>query len=216
MTVQISDTETVSDLNHFETVARVLARELSGFRLASDPLDVAETIEQLTEEMEDMPRVIGDCRRAVEAFGELQGALDRMYSLADRAAELDDSDPELLLAMDSEFSGYAHIVARLAGAGDFDGPCLSLVTSSEARVTRTVLACLTAARHGFAAKLEEQRRHINSAMSEAMELLARILEEGDQISNETRDGLNGLMETIKIMEGGFSPSCQEQRPVYLN
>ncbi|MDR1314517.1 MAG: hypothetical protein LBQ12_12705 [Deltaproteobacteria bacterium] len=216
MTVQTSETENYRDLNHFETVAKVMARELSGFRLASDPLDVAETIEQLTEEMEDMPRVIGDCRRAVEAFGELEGALDRMYSLADRAAELDDSDPALLASMDAEFSGYAHIVARLAGAGDFDGPCLSLATSAEAMVTRTVLACLTAARHGFAEKLEEQRRHINSAMGEAMELLARILEEGEEISLETRNGLNGLLDTLKIMDRGFGPAWQEQRPAYLN
>ncbi|MDR3154861.1 MAG: hypothetical protein LBW85_11500, partial [Deltaproteobacteria bacterium] len=189
---QMRDPETLNDLLHYETLARVMAQELAGFRLASDPLDVAETLEQLTEEMEDMPRVIGDCRRAVEAFGQLEGALDRMYALADRAAELDDSDPTLLLSMDEEFSGYAHIVARLAGSGDFDGPCLSLCTSSEARVSRTVLACLSKARHGFAAKLEEQRRHINSAMGEAMELLARMLEEGEEISYETREGLTSL------------------------
>jgi hypothetical protein len=217
MGVQTHDPQTVNDLNHFETVAKVLARELGGFRLGSDPLDVAETLEQLTEEMEDMPRVISDCRRAIEAFGELEGALDRMYSLADRAAELADSDSRLLLTMDAEFSGYAHIVARLAGAGDFDGPCLSLVTSAEAKVTRTVLACLSAARHGFAAKLEEQRRHISSAMSEAVELLARILEDGEEISNETRSGLNGLMETIKLMDGaGAGPARRETRPALLN
>ncbi|MDR1041994.1 MAG: hypothetical protein LBR80_17870, partial [Deltaproteobacteria bacterium] len=160
--------------------------------------------------------VISDCRRAVEAFGELEGALDRMYSLADRAAELHDSDPALLLAMDEEFSGYAHIVARLAGAGDFDGPCLSLATSSEAKITRTVLACLTEARHGFAAKLEEQRRHIDCAMSEAMELLTRILEEGEAISNETRSGLSGLVDTLRVMDCGFGSSRQDERPRYLN
>jgi hypothetical protein len=215
-TQEAGEPGTVSDLIHFETVARVLARELSGFRLGSDPLDVAETLEQLTEEMEDMPRVISDCRRAVEAFGELEGALDRMYSLADRAAELEDSDPALLMAMDAEFAGYAHIVARLAGAGDFNGPCLSLSTSSEARITRTVLTCLSAARHGFAAKLEEQRRHINSAMGEAMDLLVRLLEEGEQISFETREGLATLLDTVRVMDGGMSPGWQEQRPVYLN
>ncbi|MDR2611329.1 MAG: hypothetical protein LBG06_00270 [Deltaproteobacteria bacterium] len=216
MTAPTRDPEPFSDLNHFETVARVMARELAGFRLASDPLDVAETLEQLTEEMEDMPRVIGDCRRAVEAFGELEATLDRMYSLADRAVELGDSSPEILAAVDGEFSGYAQIVARLAGAGDFEGPCLSLATSAEARVARTVLACLSSARHGFAAKLEEQRRHINSAMGEAMELLARILEEGDELSRETRDGLASLLETVSVMQGGFNPARPERRPALLN
>jgi hypothetical protein len=206
----------LNDLHHYETVARVMARELAGFRLSSDPLDVAETLEQLTEEMEDMPRVIADCRRAAEAFGELEGCLDRMYALADRAVELDDSNPSVTLAMDEEFSSYAHLVARLAGADDFDGPCLSLVTSDEARVTRTILGCLSNARQGFAAKLDEQRRHINIAMADAMALLVRILEEGDEISRETRDGLSALMETLKVMEKGFSPVFQDKRPALLN
>jgi hypothetical protein len=191
------------DLNHYETVARVLAKELSSFRLSSDPLDVAETLEQLTEEMESMPGVINDCRLAAEAFDELESVLDRMYSLADRAVELNDSNPILQIAMDEEFGGYAHIIARLAGADDFNGPYLSLCTSSEAKVTRVILSCLSAARQNFAYRLEEQRRHINSAMDDAVRLLLRILDEGHAVSHETRQGLASILERLRDLDEDF-------------
>jgi hypothetical protein len=205
------------DLNHYETVARVLAKELSSFRLTSDPLDVAETLEQLTEEMETMPGVIKDCRLAAEAFGELESVLDRMYSLADRAVELKDSNPLLLSAMNEEFGGYSHIIARLAGADDFSGPCLSLLTSEEAKVTRVILSCLSAASQNLAYRLEEQRRHINSAMDDAINLLLRILDEGDGISYETRLGLSSILERLRDLDENFvSPDERPARAYLLN
>jgi hypothetical protein len=190
------------DLTHHESVARLLAMELSSFELLSDPLDVAETIEELTEEMEDMPGVISDCRMAAAAFQELEGALDRMFSLADRAVEAGNGDPGLLRSLDGQFAGYAEIVARLAGAEDFEGPILTLRSVEDAKVTRIILGCLAEARHGFAMRLEEQRRRIDSAMGEALGLLARILEDGKEISHGTRAGLSALMEKL----GNIDPS----------
>ncbi|MDR2461151.1 MAG: hypothetical protein LBE38_10330 [Deltaproteobacteria bacterium] len=204
------------DLSHCENLARLLAKGLSTFSLSSDPLDVAETLEQLGEEMEDMPLVIQDCRLAMEAFKELESVLDRMYALADRAVELNDSNPRLMAAMNEEFSGYAHIVARLAGADDFDGPCLTLETSSEARVTRIILGYLAAAKQNFAARLEEQRRHINAAMDDAIGLLARILEEGCEISYDTRKGLTDLLGTLKEFGGQWDNDSFEARPYLLH
>jgi hypothetical protein len=188
------------DLSHYETVARILAMELSSFELLSDPLDVAETIEELTEEMVDMPSVINDCRLAAEAFQELEGAIDRMYSLADRAVEAGTGNPGALSALDAEFAGYAEIVARLAGAEEFEGPILSLATVEDARVTRIILGCLAGARHTFALRLEEQRRHINTAMSDALGLLGRILEDGAEISHDTRAGLTALLTKLGTMD----------------
>jgi hypothetical protein len=215
MTSGFSDPGAYSDLNHYETVARILAMELSSFELVSDPLDVAETIEELTEEMEDMPYVISDCRQAAQAFLELEGALDRMYSLADRAAEAGAQDPELLALMDEEFAGYAEIVARLAGAEDFEGPVLSLATPEEAKVTRIILGCLSGARHSFALRLEEQRRHINSAMSDALGLLARLLEDGEEISHSTKSGLSALLAKLRAMDSG-SPAPAPVRAYTLH
>jgi hypothetical protein len=191
------------DLLHYENVARVLAKGLTGFRPGPDPLDVAETLEQLADEMENMPFVITDCRMAVEAFEQLESVLDRMYALADRAVELNDAKPNVLAAMDEEFGGYSHLVARLAGADEFDGPRLSLATSAEARVTRVILGCLSGARQGFARRLEEQRRRINDAMDDAMALLLRMLDEGEGVSPETRAGLAAVLERLRAMDDDF-------------
>jgi hypothetical protein len=197
-------------------MARLLAKGLSTFSLSSDPLDVAETLEQLTEEMEDMPTVIQDCRMAMEAFGQLESVLDRMYALADRAVELKDSTPALMRTMDEEFSGYAHIVARLAGAHDFSGPCLSLASSAEAKVTRIILGYLAAARQNFAMRLEEQRRHINTAMDDAISLLMRILDEGDEISYDTRKGLEDLLGRLREVDGMLDSDSSKVQPYLLN
>ncbi|MDR2198414.1 MAG: hypothetical protein LBR53_02965 [Deltaproteobacteria bacterium] len=200
MPSELADPSVYQDLTHYETVARILAMELSSFELVADPLDVAETLEELSEEMEDMPYVISDCREAAAAFSELEGALDRMYSLADRAIEAGSSDPSILNVLDEEFSLYAELVARLAGADDFEGPILSLATPEEARITRVILGCLSDARHNFALRLEEQRRHINTAMDDALGLLTRILENGTGISHGTRSGLSALLSKLRSLD----------------
>ncbi|MDR2340053.1 MAG: hypothetical protein LBF40_07975 [Deltaproteobacteria bacterium] len=204
------------DLTHYESVARILAMELSSFELVADPLDVAETIEELTEEMEDMPHVISDCRMASEAFQELEGALDRMYSLADRAIEAGAGNPGLLDTLDRQFAGYAEIVARLAGADDFEGPILSLGTVEEARVTRIILGCLSEARHNFALRLEEQRRRINTAMDDALSLLLRLLETGEGISHDTKAGLRTLMEKLGTIDPTTQAAIAVERPYTLH
>ncbi|MDR1110394.1 MAG: hypothetical protein LBP92_06805 [Deltaproteobacteria bacterium] len=207
------------DLSHYEMVARIMANELATLELASEPLDVAETIETLGEEMGQMPQIILDCRLAVETFNELDTALDRMFSLADRAVESAEEDEALRLGLDEEFSGYSHIVARMAGADDFDGPSLSLATRIEARVARQILGCLARARHDFSMRIQDQRRRINSTMDEAVELLARILSEVDNISYPTRDGLTELVAHLRTLGGEFEENSRPKarpRPMYLN
>ena len=215
MNRELQDAGVYQDLNDYETVARIMAMELSSFELRSDPLDVAETIEELTEEMEDMPGVISDCRQAAEAFLELESALDRMYSLADRASEAGADNPALLEALDREFGGYSEIVARLAGADDFEGPILSLASVEEAKVTRIILGCLSEARRTFAMRLEEQRRHINSAMDDAMNLLLRILEDGEEISYDTKEGLTALLNRLRTLDPSV-PAPAAARPYTLH
>jgi len=204
------------DLNHYELVARILANELSSFSLTSEPLDVAETIETLSDEMETMPQIISDCRLAVEAFSELDRTLDRMYSLADRAVESGDSQPALLSGLDEEFRGYSHIIARLAGANDFDGPSLSLASKNEAIVSRQILACLGVARQTFLKRLNEQRRRINDAMDEALEMLGRILSEVEEISHETREGLTELVDRLNTMSREIGLGANSEKPLWLN
>ncbi|MDR1676759.1 MAG: hypothetical protein LBS44_00020 [Deltaproteobacteria bacterium] len=209
---------TCPDLNHYEIVARIMASELSTLELASEPLDVAETIETLGEEMGQMPQIITDCRMAVEVFNELDTTLDRMYSLADRAVESREEDEALRFGLDDEFSGYAHLVARMAGADDFDGPSLSLVTKVEARVARQILGCLSKARHDFSKRIFDQRRRIDSTMTEAIEMLTRILSEVENISYSTRDGLTELVTHLQSLSGEFYQGniYNVQKPVYLN
>jgi hypothetical protein len=192
----MSQTAEYPDLYHFEMVAQILAEELSQIHLSDDPLDVAETIEILSEEMESMPEVISRCREASETFGELDGTLDRMYSLADRAVEVGAREPESLELLDDEFAGYAQIVARLAGSPDFEGPSLSLRSIASAKVARQVLGYLSAARRDFSRRLDEQRRRIGAAMEEAMELLGHILNGVDDISHETKLCLGDLVERL--------------------
>ncbi|MDR2442302.1 MAG: hypothetical protein LBE31_02125 [Deltaproteobacteria bacterium] len=192
------------DLNHYELVARIMASELATLELASEPLDVAETIETLSDEMRNMPKIIYDCRLAVEAFDELDGTLDRMYSLADRAVECPEDSQALRNGLDEEFTGYAHIVARLAGADEFDGPSLTLRTKSGAMVARQILGCLGSARHNFSMRLREQRRRINSTMDEALEMLNRILTEVEEISHDTREGLSSLVAHLQALGQEFS------------
>ncbi|MDR1872893.1 MAG: hypothetical protein LBS60_13410 [Deltaproteobacteria bacterium] len=184
------------ELYHFEMVAHILAEELSQIQLSDDPLDVAETIEILSEEMESMPEVISRCREASETFGELDETLDRMYSLADRAIEIGAREPESLEILDDEFAGYAQIVARLAQSPDFEGPSLSLRSVTSAKVARQVLGYLSAARRDFSRRLEEQRRRIGSAMEEALELLGHILNGVDDISHETKLFLGDLVDRL--------------------
>jgi uncharacterized membrane protein YccC len=197
-----------------------MASELATMELASEPLDVAETIETLSEEMVQMPQIITDCRLAVEAFNELDITLDRMFSLADRAAECSDEDQALRYGLDEEFSGYAHIVARLAGSEEFNGPSLSLSSKTEARVARKVLSCLVAARHSFSKRLQEQRRRINNTMDEALELLTRILSEVEEISHATRQGLTELVAHLQTLWGEFDEDQKNKvnpsKPLWLN
>jgi hypothetical protein len=184
-------------------------------KLNAEPLDVAETIETLTEEMETMPVVISDCREATEAFGELEQTLDRMYSLADRAAEVGESQPQLLQLLDDEFSGHAQIVARLAGTANFDGPSLSLLTVPQAKVARQILSYLSAARYKFSQRLNEQRRRINSAMDEAMALLNFILTQVDDLSHDTKMGLGELVERLNELGMVLEPQ-EPKKPKWLN
>ncbi|MDR2455028.1 MAG: hypothetical protein LBE49_00315 [Deltaproteobacteria bacterium] len=207
------------DLSHYEMVAKIMADELSTMELASEPLDVAETIETLGEEMGNMPGIISDCRLAVEAFNELDVTLDRMYALADRAVDSDEADQALRNGLDEEFAGHSHIVARLAGADEFDGPSLSLLTKGEARVARQILGCLAAARHDFSKRLREQRRRINSAMDEALEMLAAILADVEEISHATREGLTALVAHLRALGGEFDQHAERApsaSPRWLN
>ncbi|MDR0622071.1 MAG: hypothetical protein LBJ61_09375 [Deltaproteobacteria bacterium] len=206
------------DLNHYEIVARIMANELSTLELASEPLDVAETIETLSEEMNQMPQIISDCRMAVEVFNELDVTLDRMYSLADRASESNEADEALRVGLDEEFSGYSHIVARMAGADDFDGPSLSLRTRGDALVARKILGCLSQARHDFSKRVFDQRRRIDGTMTEAIELLSRLLREVENITYQTRDGLTELVAHLQSLSGEYEEYnlASLQKPIYVN
>jgi hypothetical protein len=206
------------DLNHYELVAKIMANELATLELASEPLDVAETIETLGEEMNQMPQIISDCRMAVEVFSELDLTLDRMYSLADRACESREEDQALRMGLDDEFAGYSHIVARMAGADDFDGPSLSLLTKGEAKVARQILACLSKARHDFSKRIFDQRRRIDGTMTEAIELLTRLLTEVENITYRTRDGLTELVAHLQSLAGEYEEFnlVNLQKPVYVN
>jgi hypothetical protein len=198
------------DLNKYEQVARILAQELPGLTLMSEPLDVIDSLENLSDEMARMPEIIQDCRLATEAFDELDQVIGRMYALADRAVELpDDRDRDRFL-LDEEFKGYSHIVARLAGADDFDGPSLSVATRPEALAARKILAYLNDARQGFTRKLADQRRQINSAMDEALTLLIKIVSETEDLSHHNRDRLRDILDRLAVL-GDFSGLRQAER-----
>ncbi|UQZ88479.1 hypothetical protein C4J81_04370 [Deltaproteobacteria bacterium Smac51] len=194
---------TYHDLSHYEKIARILAHELPGLALMSEPLDVIDSLENLSEEMSHMPEVIQDCRLATEAFDQLDDTIGRMYALADRAVELGDDRERERSILDEEFRGYSHIVARLAGADDFDGPSLSLATKPEALAARKILAYLNDARRGFTRKLADQRRQINSAMDEALALLVRIVSDTEDLSHYNREKLQELLDRLAISANDF-------------
>ncbi len=191
------------DLSHYEKVARILAQELPGLALLSEPLDVIDSLENLSDEMSQMPEIIQDCRLATEAFDQLDDVIGRMYALADRAVELPDGKDRQRAVLDEEFAGYSHIVARLAGADDFDGPSLSLATKPEALAARKILAYLNEARRGFTRKLADQRRQINSAMDEALALLVKIVSETEDLSHHNRERLAELLDRLAISVNDF-------------
>ncbi|MDR0549573.1 MAG: hypothetical protein LBI10_09245 [Deltaproteobacteria bacterium] len=214
--MSLVDAAEFSDLYHFELVAKILANELAQIQLAAEPLDVAETLETLSEEMEVMPEVIGDCRAAAETFGQLDTTLDRMYSLADRAVEVGTRDPKILGLLNEEFFGYAQIVARIAGSSDFEGPSLSLLTVAEAKVARRVLGYLAAARHEFNRRLDEQRRRISLAMEEAMDLISYILTEVEEISYSTKTGLAEILERLTELGATMAKPVETTPYKWLN
>jgi len=187
------------DLSKYEQIARILARELPGLSLMAEPLDVVDSLENLSDEMARMPEVIQDCRLATEAFDELDRTIGRMYALADRAVELSgDRETERRL-LNEEFQGHSHIVARLAGADDYDGPSLSLLSQAEALTARQILAYLNEARNGFTRKLAEQRRQINNAMDEALALLVKILNETEELSHVNRGRLQDILDRLAVL-----------------
>jgi hypothetical protein len=188
--------EACPELSGYEEIARLLARELPNLPLGSEPLDVADSLENLSEDMALMPEIIKDCRLATEVFDELDQVIGHMYALADRAVELPENRAAERVILDEEFKGYAHIVARLAGAGDFDGPSLSLVTRPEAQAARRILGYLGEARTGFTRRLADQRRHINQAMDEAVALLVRLVSETEDLSHQGRDRLRELLDRL--------------------
>ena len=198
------------DLSKYEKIARILAQELPSLSLMSEPLDVIDSLENLSDEMAVMPEIIQDCRLATEAFDELDQTIGRMYSLADRAVELPEDSRQERFKLDEEFRGYSHIVARLAGADDFDGPALSLASRPEALAARKILSYLNEARCGFTRKLSEQRRQINNAMDEALALLMKILTETEELSHANRGRLQNIVDRLTIL-GNLSP-IEEQKP----
>ncbi len=184
------------DLSKYEKMAKILAQELPGLSLMSEPLDVIDSLENLSDEMAHMPEVIEDCRLATEAFDELDQVIGRMYALADRAVELPEDHIQERLRLDEEFKGYSHIVARLAGADNFDGPSLTLASRAEAMSARRILAYLNDARGNFTRKLADQRRQINEAMDEALRLLVKIVSETEELSHYNRERLGGLLDRL--------------------
>ncbi|MDR2946552.1 MAG: hypothetical protein LBV79_07405 [Candidatus Adiutrix sp.] len=210
--ISISTVESACpDLNKYEQVAKILAQELPGLALGSEPLDVIDSLENLSDEMARMPEIIQDCRQATEAFDELDQVIGRMYALADRAAELPDDRDQDRFILNEEFKGYSHIVARLAGAEDFDGPSLSLSSRPEAMAARKILAYLNDARRGFTRKLADQRRQINNAMDEALALLIKITSETEDLSHYNRDRLQDILDRLAVL-ADFSGLGQNERP----
>jgi len=187
------------ELNNYEQIARLLARELPNLPLGSEPLDVVDSLENLSEDMALMPEIIQDCRLATEAFDELDQVIGHMYALADRAVELPENRTAERSLLDGEFKGYAHIVARLAGAEDFDGPSLSLATRPEALAARRILGYLGEARTGFTRQLANQRRQINQAMDEAVALLVHLVSATDDLSHQGRDRLRDLLDRLAAL-----------------
>ena len=196
------------DLSKYEKIARILAQELPSLSLMSEPLDVIDSLENLSDEMAMMPEIIQDCRLATEAFDELDQTIGRMYSLADRAVELPEDSQRERFKLDEEFRGYSHIVARLAGADDFEGPALSLASRPEALAARKILSYLNEARCGFTRKLSDQRRQINSAMDEALALLMKILNETEELSHANRGRLQDIVDRLTIL-GNLSLTEEE-------
>lgn len=200
------------DLSGYETIARILAQELPSLTLYTEPLDVVDSLENLTDEMSQMPEIIQDCRLATEAFDELDQVIGRMYALADRAVELPDDQDGARVILDEEFRGYAHIVARLAGADDFDGPNLSLATRPEALAARKILSYLNETRRSFTQKLADQRRQINDAMDEALNLLVKIVSEAEELSHYNRDRLRDILGRLSIVKIDLRRSSEMERP----
>ena len=187
------------ELSNYEQIARLLAQELPSLPLGSEPLDVVDSLENLSEDMALMPEIIKDCRLATEAFDELDQVIGHMYALADRAVELPENRRQERSLLDAEFRGYAHIVARLAGDEDFDGPSLSLVTRPEALAARRILGYLGEARTGFTRRLANQCRQINQAMDEAVALLVRLVSSTDDLSHQGRDRLRDILDRLAAL-----------------
>ena len=200
------------DLSNYETIARILAQELPSLTLLSEPLDVVDSLENLTDEMAQMPEIIQDCRLATEAFDELDQVIGRMYALADRAVELPDDQGGARGLLDEEFQGYSHIVARLAGADDFDGPNLSLLTKPEALAARKILSYLNETRRSFTQKLADQRRQINDAMDEALNLLVKIVSETEELSHYNRDRLQDILGRLSIVKIDLQQLSGTEKP----
>ena len=187
------------DLASYEKMARILAQELPNLSLLSEPLDVVDSLANLSTEMSRMPEVIEDCRLATETFGELDHAIGRMFALADRAVELpEESDGERII-LDAEFKNYAHIVARLAGDSGCDGPALNLNSQGEAISARHILAYLNDARHKFTRRLDSQRRQINQVMDEALTLLVKLVNEVGDLSYNNRESLFDILSRLGTM-----------------
>ncbi|MGL4209827.1 MAG: hypothetical protein ACRCTY_10625 [Candidatus Adiutrix sp.] len=205
-----------SDLTQHEQVARILAAELPELALCSEPLDIINSLEKLSDEMSHMPEIIHDCLMATEAFDRLDETIGRMYALADRAVELPDDKEEERASLDEDFQGYSHIVARLAGDNNFDGPSLSLRTKAAAITARQILSYLNGARQNFTGKLAAQRRQINAAMDEAVEMLLNLAHGTHELSNNNRNHLNNILERLNSYSPTFSAFKAPSRGPWLH
>ena len=190
---------TCPDLANYEKMARILAQELPNLSLLSEPLDVVDSLANLSTEMSRMPEVIEDCRLATEAFNELDQAIGRMFALADRAVEIPEKNDEERNILNEEFKNYAHIVARLAGDESCTAPALTLSSQAEALAARQILAYLNDARHKFTRRLDSQRRQINHVMDEALTLLVRLVDETCDLSHNNRESLFDILDRLGTM-----------------
>lgn len=203
------------DLNKYERMARILAKELPSLHLLSEPLDVVDSLENLSDEMTRMPQVIVDCRLATEAFNELDQVIDRMFALADCAVELSEDNRDQRKQLDEEFKIYSQIVSRLAGADNYGGPSLNLSSRDEAVTARKVLSFINEARRGFTRKLDHQRRQINQAMDEVLNLLMRLVSDVEELSYYNREQLSEILDHLGAMEELNTDRYKERRPSRL-
>lgn len=165
------------DFERLGLVSSLLGQHIPVTRTEEElPPEVARALIMARVQMQGIPSALRDLEAAKLNFSVLEKSLDRLVALTDEAAELGEEDQPGRDRLEVELVSLAHVVAKLAGRQNYDGPQISVKTKAHAQGSRKILRHLTPFKEDMALNLIDQENLIVEAIEQTIGFLEMITE----------------------------------------